>query len=77
MTDLQKFLGIDPAVPADQRGQSFVNKIFGATPENPVELPVSSIPVRVALEKDTQITLLGGFALIGLAIVLSNYLKSK
>ena len=68
------FLSEDVIQPSPP-GQRLINKFFGATPDNPIILPVD-IPVSVESEKDFNITLIGSVALLGLALIIaSNILK--
>jgi hypothetical protein len=74
MTLLQKWLGVDTSLPEQERGQAVINRVFGASPENPVELPIKSVPVNVSLDPETQITILGGFAMVAVAWILTKYI---
>jgi len=60
------------------KGQSVINRLIGATTDEPLELPIKIPPIE--LEKETMKTmgyyLLGTGGLLGLGIVLGALIKS-
>ena len=65
------------AAPEVTKGQSYINKLFGATPENPIILPIDNIPCSVSFSNNGTMVILGATALIGVAMVISAILRKK
>jgi len=56
-------------------GQTFINRLFGATPENPVKLPFESIETEVSLDPNTKTILLAGMGILAFGLIGSALIK--
>lgn len=58
-------------------GQELMNKLFGATPENPVKLPVEPIPFEVSFSKEAKELLIGIVLIASATGILISFITKK
>lgn len=57
------------------KGQTLINKWFGATPENPLIIPIANVPVDVTFSNKATVVIIGSIAIVSLTILLASALK--
>lgn len=66
-----------PPSPPTSRQQGWINRLFGATPENPLRIPISTVPVEVSFSYRARNTLLAGMGIIGLSYIIGKSIEKK